>query len=107
MPSCTVRRTCRNCKRGRWPSGLTAPAALWRGGGLVPLPAVMKQMEDFIERTLRERRTVQQALEDILAKYNRTPSGNERTMLARMIEVLKDEIALRNSPRGDRDHVAA
>jgi hypothetical protein len=66
----------------------------------------MRQMIDFIERTLRERRTVQQALEDISAKYNRAPTGKERTILERMIEILNDEIALRNSPRGDRNDVA-
>jgi hypothetical protein len=52
-------------------------------------------MEDFIERTLRERRRLQGALADMLAKYNRIPSGSERSMLERMIEVIKDEIALR------------
>jgi CRISPR/Cas system Type II protein with McrA/HNH and RuvC-like nuclease domain len=64
-------------------------------------------MEDFIERTLRERRTVQQALADILAKHDRLPCGNERSMLERMVEVLTNEIALRKSPRGDRNDVAA
>ena len=62
----------------------------------------MIQMEDFIERTLRERRSLQHALTDIVAKYGRVPSGGERSMLERMIEVLKDEIALRH----DRPHVA-
>lgn len=52
-------------------------------------------MEDFIERTLRERRTLQGALADILAKHDHIPSGIERSMLERMIEVLKEEIALR------------
>jgi hypothetical protein len=33
----------------------------------------------------------------MLAKYNRIPSGNERSMLERMIEILKDEIALRQN----------
>ena len=64
-------------------------------------------MEDFIERTLRERRNLQDALADIVAKNNRLPSGNERTIMERMIEVLKDEIALRKNPRGDRNDVAA
>ena len=53
--------------------------------------------EDFIERTLRERRSLPDALTDMLAKYNRIPSGDERSMLERMIEVLKDEIALRQN----------
>ena len=54
-------------------------------------------MEEFIERTLRERRTLQQALADMLAKYNRIPSSIERRMLERMIHVMKDEIALRQN----------
>jgi hypothetical protein len=57
----------------------------------------MTHMEDFIERTLRERRSLQGALSDLLAKYSRIPLGNERRMLEQMIEVLKDEIALRNT----------
>ena len=52
-------------------------------------------MEDFIERTLRERRSLQHALADILAKHDRMPTGIERTMLERMIAALKQEIALR------------
>jgi len=63
-------------------------------------------MEDFIERTLRERRNLQDALADIVAKNNRLPSGNERTSMERMIEVLKDENAVRKNPRGDRNDVA-
>jgi hypothetical protein len=58
-------------------------------------------MEDFIERTLRERRTLQGALADMLAKCDRIPSGQERSMLERMIELLREEIALRR----DRLHV--
>ena len=53
--------------------------------------------EDFIERTLRERRSLQGALSELMTKYSRIPSGNERSMLERMIEVLKDEIALRQN----------
>ena len=70
----------------------------------LPIPAavVMIHMEDFIERTLRERRSLQHALADLVVKYDRIPSGSERSMLERMIEVLKDEIALRH----DRPHVA-
>jgi hypothetical protein len=52
-------------------------------------------MEDFIERTLRERLSLQGALADMMAKYDHIPCGSERSMLERMIEVLKDEIALR------------
>ena len=54
-------------------------------------------MEDFIERTLRERRSLQHALADLVVKYDRIPSGSERSMLERMIEVLKAEIALRQA----------
>jgi hypothetical protein len=49
----------------------------------------------FIERTLRERRSLQHALTDLVAKYDRIPSGSERSMLERMITLLKEEIALR------------
>jgi hypothetical protein len=55
------------------------------------------QMEDFIERTLRERRGLQEALAAILAKYDRAPPNNERDVLGRMIEVLKAEIAFRKA----------
>jgi hypothetical protein len=58
----------------------------------------MTRMEDFIERTLRERRSLQGALSELMTKYSRIPSGNERSMLERMIEVLKDKIALRQNP---------
>lgn len=54
-------------------------------------------MEDFIERTLRERRSLQGALAEMMAKHDRIPSGSERSMLERMIEVLKEEIALRHN----------
>ena len=52
-------------------------------------------MEDFIERTLRERRSLQDALADMLAKHARIALGNERSTLERMMAVLRDEIALR------------
>jgi hypothetical protein len=61
------------------------------------MPGLSELEEDFIERTLRERRTLQQALADMLAKYNRIPSSIERRMLERMIHVMKDEIALRQN----------
>jgi hypothetical protein len=57
-------------------------------------------MEDFIERTLRERRSLQVALTDMLAKYDRIPSGNERSMLERMIVILRGEIALHQNGLG-------
>ena len=56
-------------------------------------------MDEFVDRMLRDRRTLDQALIDISARYRRIPLGKERSMLERMIEVLNDEIALRqNSP---------
>jgi hypothetical protein len=61
------------------------------------MPGLSELEEDFIERTLRERRTLQQARADMLAKYNRIPSSIERRMLERMIHVMKDEIALRQN----------
>jgi len=64
-------------------------------------------MEDFIERTLRERRRLEAALADISAKHERiTSSGQERTLLERMIAGLTHEIVLRKNPRGDRNDVA-
>jgi hypothetical protein len=53
--------------------------------------------DEFIERTLKERRSLQEALADFVAKYDRTPPNNERSALERMIEVIKAEIALRNA----------
>ena len=63
-------------------------------------------MEDFIERTLRERRGLEAALADILTKHAGIPSGQERNLLEQMISVLTHEIALRKDPRGDRNDVA-
>lgn len=53
-------------------------------------------MEQFIERELRERRTLQEVLADLLAKHHRTPASDARNALDRMIEGLKAEIALRS-----------
>jgi hypothetical protein len=53
--------------------------------------------DEFIERTLKERRSLQEALADFLAKYDRIPLGNERSAMGRMIEALKAEIALRKA----------
>ena len=63
-------------------------------------------MEEFIERTLRERRSLEAALADILTKHARIPSGQKRSLLERIISVLTHEIALRKNPRGDRNDVA-
>ena len=63
-------------------------------------------MEDFIERTLRERRSLEAALADISAKHERISSGQERSLLERMIAGLTPEIVLRKNPCGDRNDVA-
>ena len=55
------------------------------------------QMDDFIERTIHERRGLQKALADLLTKYDRIPTNDERNVLGRMIDGLKAEIALRNA----------
>jgi len=55
------------------------------------------EMDEFLERVLGDRRTLQQALADIVAKYSRIPRGLERSMLERMIEVLNAEITLRQN----------
>jgi hypothetical protein len=68
--------------------------------------AIQGIMEEFIERTLRERRSLEAALADILTKHARIPSGQERTLLEQMISVLTYEIALRKNPCGDRTDVA-
>lgn len=54
-------------------------------------------MDEFIERMLKARRTLDQALTDLLAKCNRIPRSKERCMLERMTEVLHDEISIRRN----------
>jgi hypothetical protein len=54
-------------------------------------------MDEFVDGMLRDRRTLHQALADIVAKYNRVPRSKHRSMLARMIEVLDEEIAERRN----------
>jgi hypothetical protein len=56
------------------------------------------RLDEFVDRMLRDRRTLDQALAEIVAKSDRIPRGKERSMLERMIEVLRDEIALRQNP---------
>ena len=58
-------------------------------------------MDEFVDRMLRDRRTLHQALTDISAKYWRIPRSKERSMLERMIVVLTDEIALRRNRMHD------
>ena len=70
------------------------------GTAVVLCDPTLSKMDDFIERTLKERRTPQEALADLLAKYYRIPPNNERRALERMIEDLKAEIALRKTAAG-------
>jgi hypothetical protein len=51
-------------------------------------------MKGFIEETLNQRRSLEQALADLVAKQRREPSPE----LARMIELLRAEIELRTRP---------
>ena len=44
---------------------------------------------------LNDLRSMEQALADIVEKYNQTPEGNERAELERMIRALEAEIARR------------
>ena len=53
-------------------------------------------MDDFIERTLKERRALHEALADLIAKRNDIPPDCRPDELKRMIEGLEAEIALRN-----------
>ena len=57
--------------------------------------ATRARMDDFIDTTLKERRSLEDALGDISAKYNRFPLNKRPKDLERMIEGLKAEIAVR------------
>jgi hypothetical protein len=48
-------------------------------------------MADFLDEALKERRTLEKALADLLAEFQRKPSPQ----LARTIELLRAEIELR------------
>jgi hypothetical protein len=54
-------------------------------------------MDEFIERMLKGRRTLDQALTELVAKCNRIPRSKERCMLERMTEVLNGEISIRRN----------
>ena len=56
-------------------------------------------MNEFIETALSERRSLEQALAEIAAKYERTPPGERRDGLARMIQLMEVEIARRRAAR--------
>ena len=57
-------------------------------------------MDEFLDRMLMERRTLDQALADLLVRQNRIPSNRRRYMLEQMIDGLKAEIALRTTATG-------
>ncbi len=54
-------------------------------------------MNGFIETALNERRSLEQALAEIAAKYERTPPGERRDGLLRMIQLMQVEIARRKA----------
>ena len=56
-------------------------------------------MDDFLERTSKECRALEQVLTDLTAKYERMPPNKRRAELGRMIQELEAEIALRNKRR--------
>ena len=59
-----------------------------------------RYMDDFIERTLKERRTLEGVLADLVAKYERISLQRyQQIELGRMIQWLEEEIALRNKRR--------
>jgi hypothetical protein len=60
-------------------------------------------MDEFLDRMLMERlerRTLDQALADLLVRQNCIPSNRRRNMLEHMIDGLKAEIALRTTATG-------
>ena len=61
---------------------------------------LMSDSIDVIDLILRERRSLEAALADLVEKYNR--SSYKSPDLARMIRQLKAEIAQRKSVRGAR-----
>ena len=56
-------------------------------------------MESFIEKTLRERRSLQQVLADMIAKYERAPSPE----LRKSIEGLREELRRKERPAIKRE----
>ena len=54
-------------------------------------------MNEFIETALNERRSLEQALAEIAAKHGRTPPGERRDGLARMIQLMQVEMARRKA----------
>jgi hypothetical protein len=54
-------------------------------------------MAEFIEAALNERRSLEKALAEITARHERTPPGQTRDGLARMIHQIEAEIARRKA----------
>jgi hypothetical protein len=54
-------------------------------------------MAEFIEAALNERRSLEKALAEIATKFERTPPGERRDGLARMIQQIEAEIARRRA----------
>jgi hypothetical protein len=54
-------------------------------------------MAEFIETALNERRSLEQALAEIAAKYEGTPPGERRDWLGRMIQQISVEITRRKA----------
>jgi hypothetical protein len=55
-------------------------------------------MHGFIERSLLERRSLEQTLADLVTKNRSLPSGKQSAELTRMIQDLETEIACRVRP---------
>ena len=51
-------------------------------------------MPEFIDQALKERRSLEKALADLLSQYQRNPTPD----LARKIELIRAEIELRKRP---------
>ena len=59
-------------------------------------------MHGFIERSLLERRSLEQTLADLVAKNGALPSGRQSAELPRMIQDLETEIVRRVRPKAER-----
>ena len=59
-------------------------------------------MHGFIERSLLERRSLEQTLADLVTKNRSLPSGKQSAELTRMIQDLETEIARRVRPKAER-----
>jgi len=62
------------------------------------MPTIVR-MVGKVEKAMKERRSLESALAELKAKYEKRPSAE----LARMMEQLRAEIAIRKRPVTDRD----